>query len=1026
MASVKKSAEMFKLEDRVLFDAAAVAEIVEAEAVVENPDPEANQSETDRQAQEDRNALKNAGPADDGAGGAPKADEDGPVVTAAVADIDARDRALIEGVMANNATNEIEDEGLRRLHADPPFIDLQDEYDTIEDVIERERRAAEEARLRGEDFQPASMEFADRFLAEHQRRADELRVDLESREAQKGKPDPAPHPYDGTERIAPGTKTLTVTVAEDSTDYFYDAKEMNLREAIDVVNNDYYGTESRFRDTAHGREADGSWAYYSARLSADDATLTLYNEDGTKTAAFTLNTEDGVYRCEADGDYWHATIDADGIKHDADGEVTSEFIVRDKAGETVLNLVKNEDYRRDYKIVFSVSGKNVELTEDPLTVTNTHNGLLVNATGLTVNGEWDLTVAEADPDSIFTPTVDVGFTGGVYTNTVMPDDLNSLHVVNVNSKAALTLNSVKFDGADTHIFNNGGDVTFGKDVVFKNGMQSVANAGKLVFTDTGKVRFENNSLNAIYTMNGFETKGQVEFIANSGQEGAAIHVDGGATVTINKGTVFDRNTAYKGGAVYVGSGTLNVKDGTFTGNRAIGRIEEEEGEVIPTNENGGAIYVEAYGALEITGGEFSKNAAGSIVAVIDDERNAVVAKAVWDGKKFGSYEVKYAGRTYGYTVNEETGVGTLHTVDGQSPDEAKDVPEQMRTILLAISSMDGAAKGGAIYAEASESDSTLRIANAKFTDNLAGLGGAVHSERSVDVLESEFTGNKALQTKEYTADEAYYLSLDAKTLWRHFVEGEGTVERYLGYDVETHQLTSYRLIAQQEVGDEKVEKTFDLTFKWWKDSAQGHWTWKLDKDHAYVDGVKVKTLAFAYDGLLDRGVWYTGAKVTDGDGILRDQGVSVDFSSKELAWIEGLGKGDGAAIWSGGRILDSFDNHYAKNVSEGNGGAVYLTDGARELSLVLDTFEDNRARLDGGAVFVGSDVQTVTVDCVLFDSNTADNGGAIFFSTHVLEVAEKLCDKVAIIKDGRLIRSGTMEDVKGDESLEDVFLELEG
>lgn len=55
-----------------------------------------------------------------------------------------------------------------------------------------------------------------------------------------------------------------------------------------------------------------------------------------------------------------------------------------------------------------------------------------------------------------------------------------------------------------------------------------------------------------------------------------------------------------------------------------------------------------------------------------------------------------------------------------------------------------------------------------------------------------------------------------------------------------------------------------------------------------------------------------------------------------------------------------------------------------------------------------------------------DEGGAIFFSTHVLEVAEKLCDKVAIIKDGKLIRSGTMEEVKGDDSLEAVFLELEG
>ena len=54
-----------------------------------------------------------------------------------------------------------------------------------------------------------------------------------------------------------------------------------------------------------------------------------------------------------------------------------------------------------------------------------------------------------------------------------------------------------------------------------------------------------------------------------------------------------------------------------------------------------------------------------------------------------------------------------------------------------------------------------------------------------------------------------------------------------------------------------------------------------------------------------------------------------------------------------------------------------------------------------------------------------NNGGAIFFSTHVLEVAEKLCDKIAIIKDGKLIRSGKMEEVKGDDSLEEVFLELE-
>ncbi|NLF20927.1 MAG: AAA family ATPase, partial [Clostridiaceae bacterium] len=54
-----------------------------------------------------------------------------------------------------------------------------------------------------------------------------------------------------------------------------------------------------------------------------------------------------------------------------------------------------------------------------------------------------------------------------------------------------------------------------------------------------------------------------------------------------------------------------------------------------------------------------------------------------------------------------------------------------------------------------------------------------------------------------------------------------------------------------------------------------------------------------------------------------------------------------------------------------------------------------------------------------------DAGGAIFFSTHVLEVAEKLCDKVAIIRNGKLVIAGRMGDVRGADSLEEVFLELE-
>lgn len=74
--------------------------------------------------------------------------------------------------------------------------------------------------------------------------------------------------------------------------------------------------------------------------------------------------------------------------------------------------------------------------------------------------------------------------------------------------------------------------------------------------------------------------------------------------------------------------------------------------------------------------------------------------------------------------------------------------------------------------------------------------------------------------------------------------------------------------------------------------------------------------------------------------------------------------------------------------------------------------------------FVGLDPKAAHILKTIM-RDICDKGGAIFFSTHVLEVAEKLCDKVAIIKDGKLITSGTMEEVKGDNSLESVFLGME-
>lgn len=75
--------------------------------------------------------------------------------------------------------------------------------------------------------------------------------------------------------------------------------------------------------------------------------------------------------------------------------------------------------------------------------------------------------------------------------------------------------------------------------------------------------------------------------------------------------------------------------------------------------------------------------------------------------------------------------------------------------------------------------------------------------------------------------------------------------------------------------------------------------------------------------------------------------------------------------------------------------------------------------------FVGLDPRAAHVLKTMMREH-CDAGGAIFFSTHVLDVAEKLCDKIAIIKSGRLIAAGSMEEVKGDHSLESVFLDLEG
>ena len=74
--------------------------------------------------------------------------------------------------------------------------------------------------------------------------------------------------------------------------------------------------------------------------------------------------------------------------------------------------------------------------------------------------------------------------------------------------------------------------------------------------------------------------------------------------------------------------------------------------------------------------------------------------------------------------------------------------------------------------------------------------------------------------------------------------------------------------------------------------------------------------------------------------------------------------------------------------------------------------------------FVGLDPKAV-FDVKNIMKKMCEDGKSVFFSTHILDVAEKLCDRVAIIKDGKIVKIGQMEEIKGDESLEQVFLELE-
>lgn len=121
--------------------------------------------------------------------------------------------------------------------------------------------------------------------------------------------------------------------------------------------------------------------------------------------------------------------------------------------------------------------------------------------------------------------------------------------------------------------------------------------------------------------------------------------------------------------------------------------------------------------------------------------------------------------------------------------------------------------------------------------------------------------------------------------------------------------------------------------------------------------------------------------------------------------------------------IESYAEKFSLKESIGNSISSY-SHGMKQKLAIISAWIHDPELIIMDEPFVGLDpIASHTLKQMMRE--VCDKGGAIFFSTHVLEVAEKLCDKVAIIKDGKLVISGTMEEVKGDSSLENVFLELE-
>lgn len=123
------------------------------------------------------------------------------------------------------------------------------------------------------------------------------------------------------------------------------------------------------------------------------------------------------------------------------------------------------------------------------------------------------------------------------------------------------------------------------------------------------------------------------------------------------------------------------------------------------------------------------------------------------------------------------------------------------------------------------------------------------------------------------------------------------------------------------------------------------------------------------------------------------------------------------------KLIDTYSKAFSidKNLSQ---KISTYSHGMRQKLVLISSFIHKPRLLILDEPFVGLD-PVASHALKLMMKEFCNNGGAIFFSTHVLEVAEKLCNKVAIIKKGEIIKCGTMSEIRKDSTLEDIFLELE-